>query len=224
VRKTKHILLLTGLAMACIFLSNCKDLKKNYTVRGRLLHSCDNPVPVKGYSVFLLNRDGGNCKGEIQRVTTNDNGEFLLDYESACSNGADFISLEYDVSFSSAILVSDIKINENEDLGDIYMKNNGFYIVKIKTNQPYTSSDTLFHGIHIAGKDSYIKGPFVDNQIIDTLLETVAKAQNHFSTTSINRIIGWQLKRDATTYKSKLQMIYIEPCKKYNEVILDISK
>ncbi|HYG14878.1 MAG TPA: hypothetical protein VEC12_03925 [Bacteroidia bacterium] len=150
-RKANHILLLTGLAMACLFLSNCKDLKKNYSVKGRLLHSCDNPVPVKNFSIHL-DKGGGGCKGEIQRVTTNNNGDFMFDYDATCTSPTGFITLGYDVSFSSSILVGQIRENENEDLGDIYLKDNGFYIIKIKTNQPYSSSDTLFYDITRGGR------------------------------------------------------------------------
>ena len=218
-RKLKPIPLLTGLAMACIFLSNCKDLKKNYTVKGRLLHSCDNPVPVKNVEVDLY----GSCKGPIEGATTNSDGEFLIDYEAICTHAPSLISLQYDVSFSAARLVTNIRANEHEDLGDIYLKHNGFYVIKIKTNQPYTFADTLFYDV-----TKFRTGPFIDGMIIDTLVKTVEKSQNSQPVASVNLLIPWGLKNNTIYHHNKYfgqgQKFYIEPCKKYSEVILDISK
>jgi len=223
VRKLQHILLLAGLVIACLFLSNCKDLKKNYTVRGRLLHSCDNPVPVKDFKVDLY----GSCKGPIEGTTTNSNGEFLINYEAICTHVPSLISLKYDVSFSSAILVDNIRANENEDVGDIYLKDNGFYIIKIKTNHSYTSSDTLYYNRTNLGSE-FITGPFSDNAVIDTLFQTVYKSQNSHPVASVNKLLSWTLKNGSTIHHIKYlgngQECYIEPCKKYSEVVLDISK
>jgi len=226
VRKLQHILLLTGLAMACLFLFSCKDLKKNYTVKGRLLHSCDNPVPVKDFKVDLYNTHH-RCEGVIQSAYTNADGNFILDYDATCSDNSSWLLLQYDVSFSSAALVEKIHTNKNEDIGDIYLKDNGFYVIKIKTNHSYTSSDTLFYNITNLGS-KYKIGPFNDNAVIDTLFQTVFKSQKSEPKTSVNSSLSWVLKSGSAIHHIKYlgngQQFYIEPCKKYSEVVLDISK
>ncbi|HYG16425.1 MAG TPA: hypothetical protein VEC12_11780 [Bacteroidia bacterium] len=226
-RKVIAILFIVAAATACK-----KDGDK-YTVKGRLLKSCDNPVPVKNFTVYLYNdykSSSNTCNsGQIATATTNENGEFELSYEKTCSSGK--ISLEYDVSFSSTALVDGIEPKKDYDLGDIYKMDNGFYTVKIKTNQAYTSSDTLFYDITNKGPNDsnyqYVIGPFVDGATMDTLFKSVYKDLNYVSGGSVtNSAIKWIFKSNQTVYaKSRQpQQFYIEPCKKYNEVILDISK
>jgi len=232
VRKLQPILLLTGLSIACLFLSNCKDLKKNYSVKGRLLHSCDNPVPVKDFKVDLYNTHH-RCEGVIQSAYTNADGNFLLDYDATCSDNFNELILQYDVSFSSAKLVQKIKINQNEDLGDIYLKDNGWYEIKIKTNHLYTLADTLFYNITGGGSGDnfdylFVTGPFKDGQKVNTLYKTVYKIQHGDRVKPMNHFSRWILKSGTVIHSDKYlwdgEDYYLEPCKKYNEVILDISK
>ncbi|HYG14875.1 MAG TPA: hypothetical protein VEC12_03910 [Bacteroidia bacterium] len=227
--KTAWVIFFTAFALT---FASCKREGDKYTVKGRLLKSCDNPVPVKNFTVYLYNDHkslSNPCNsGQIATATTNENGEFELGYDKTCRSGG--ISLQYDVSFSSATLVDGIEPKKDYNLGDIYYRDNGFYIVKIKTNQPYTSSDTLFYDITGGGKDSSYSiatGPFYDGQVIDTLYETVVKMLN-YPTTAVNESISWILKSGKTDHKRRYlgqgQQFYIEPCKKYSEVVLDISK
>jgi len=197
-----------------------------------LLHSCDNPVPVEDVNIYLYN-SLKPCGGAVQTVKTDKNGNFLFDYEATCKDNFNELSLRYDVSFSSGILVSRIRVNENEDLGDVHLKDNGWGVVKIKTNHPYTSSDTLFYNLsgtfgYAGSTYSFKTGPFTDGEIIDTFNRTVEKIHDHSRVTPKNFNYPWGLKSGTIIHYDKHlwggEEYYLEPCKKYNEIVLDISK
>ncbi|HYG14877.1 MAG TPA: hypothetical protein VEC12_03920 [Bacteroidia bacterium] len=221
-RKVIAILFIVAAATAC------KKDGDRHTVKGRLLNSCDDPTPLRGFTVYLYN-DYRNLlnrwcnQGQIATATTNENGEFELSYEKTCSNGD--ISLQYDInSISYGSLVYNIEPNKSTELGDIFRKNNGPFQVKIKTNQPYSNNDTLFYGIRPHILDStykFITGPFTDGQLVDNYLITVWRIHNRSAET--NHLFRWVLKSGKNSFKDELQEAYIDPCKN-NEIVLDISK
>lgn len=217
-----------GIVLLTTF-SNCKKDSDRYTVKGRLLKSCDDPTPVPYAEIYLYNdykSTAQTCNsGEIARGTTNENGEFELGYNRACADG--IVGLGYDISFSTAYVAVAMKSNRDYDLGDIYKKDNGFYLFKIKTNHPYTDKDTLFYNITPILLDStykFIVGPFTDGQAVDSFKTTVSKIVNP---TQDSRSLQtyWRLKSGKNDYKfNRFFEFYIEPCKKYSEGIIDISK
>ena len=72
-----------------------------------------------------------------------------------------------------------IPIKENVDVGDIYLKDNYFALLKLSVNRPTSELDTIFYdwwGYKTVGSKSvkdyrrFKVGPFSDGQILDSIV------------------------------------------------------
>lgn len=240
-----YLVVLSASIFLLTTLTNCKKDNEQYTVKGKLFATCDNPNPLANFEVYLYNDKkgvlvSGTCNaGELARTTTNDNGDFELVYNSSCRSGE--VSLKYDVgNFSYRNVVIDMEPNQDYDLGNVYRWKNGFYAYSIKTNALYSDKDTLFYDIAYNNTPTIIDsvtwyfdstykkaiGPFTNGMIIDrdtTTVPYIAKPDSYYKGSQI--ITRWVLKSGNTIHAmERNQKGYIESCKKYSEIVFDISK
>lgn len=226
-------------------LSNCKKDNERYIIKGKLFATCDNPNPLANFEVYLYNDKksaliSGTCNtGELARTTTNENGDFELAYNGTCRSGE--LSLRYNKgNFSYNNVVIDMEPNQDYDLGKVYRWKNGFYAYTIKTNYLYTDKDTLFYDIEYSGIPTIIDsvtwyfdstyktkvGPFTNGMVVSydtTTVPHIAKSDSYYKGNQI--ITRWMLKNDKTIHAmERNQKGYIESCKKYSEIVFDISK
>jgi hypothetical protein len=211
----------------------CKDENEDkvYTITGKVVTSCDNPVPVANlpFELWYYSDSKRDSKQHATGVT-DEKGYFSVQYTQ--TNGGFNSSLELILAngpFGQKPLLSKIPQNQNLNIGNIYTDTNFYLLVKIITTRSFTVNDTLFY---IAGTKDYksLVGPFANEQIIDTI--------------SVSRFDGWSYYGEKNTpyrgsnikYKYLIGIKYsdfkrnnegyinAELCKKYNFVHLDLDK
>lgn len=232
--------------LSALLITSCKKKEENeqFTVKGKILVSCDDNRPVKNFEIYLYNDYkaviANNCpKGELGRAITDEDGNFEITYKTTCWKGELILRNDYD-NFSYRNLVVDIGANKDYNLGSIYKENNGFYAYKIKTNTMYSDKDTLYYDIKYKSNpividsttwvfDStykYITGPFINDMLVEygqTTVPHIAKENSRYKKDQI--ITRWVLKNGNTIHAiERNQKGYIEPCKKFSDVILYIGK
>jgi hypothetical protein len=204
-----------------IFFGCTKDTGEQYTIKGKLLKSCDNPEPIVGQNLILEKyTDGGRSKYEtIGTTTTDENGIFSIKYSSVGASSALNLKPQEGSYSYLANIPTDVNIEEN-----VYTKDNFFYIIKIKTTNAYTEKDTLFYTL---GSDTqYLVGPFTDNQAIDTVVKSNRQGWSYGQ--SEQKILfnyTWKLGSQYNDpSRGNVVNAYLTPCKKYDEVVLDLTK
>lgn len=208
-----------------LMIASCKkDPGEQYTISGKFTKSCDDTTPITKFNLVLYEDypDAKESKN-IATATTNERGEFTFKYYSIS------IPLKKDIGVST----ENGKVNylynlpKNQDLDvNIYSKDNYFYIIKIKTDKPYTNSDTLFY-LQNAINKNFILGPFYDNQVLDTVVMTAPLNWHDGEGASPTTYLGyyWKLGSEHnTSVKSNIVKMDLIPCKKYNEVVFDLTK
>ncbi|MDR9443033.1 MAG: hypothetical protein RI842_09960 [Schleiferiaceae bacterium] len=160
------------------FLLACEKNQENarYTLRGRLLRSCDNPEPAEGVqlglwlekSVTLGNPDGPEF---LDHVVTGPNGEFALSYDQDIYNNIYIKKIRE--PYSTRLLMMGIPRNKSLDVGTVFnLTPKTDMVFSIKTPYSFSSKDTLKIGGIARIKDGYgsafrpIPGPFSDGQIV----------------------------------------------------------
>jgi hypothetical protein len=144
--------------------------QQQYTVKGRLLNSCENPTPSLDNELLSLRSICAFCTigFELVPITVNEDGTFEFKYKhSSINKNLGLFSYKY------YDLVLGIPVNQNIDLGNVYLKNNLYAIVKTKPKRITSKADTLFYNPQDYRGNKlpieYAIGPFSENQIIDTL-------------------------------------------------------
>jgi hypothetical protein len=203
-----------------IFLNNCsKDNEEKFTIRGKLLNSCDKPEPVSGHQIFLGFSYGINNKYESIGAITNADGSFELTYEKKNAMGEMAISGRQGNGLGTRNYLFGIPIGRDLEVGNLYIENNFFAIIRVNTKRVTTSNDTIFYSL-IAGTNDFSKflvGPFTDNQLFDTAIYHNAQffdldMEKNYQSKS-HAYFPWKLN---TTGKIKEIWALHEPCKKYN--------
>lgn len=176
-----------------------------YKVKGRLVQSCDNPTPI-AHKLVILETDHTIklfCKNNykvVSRAYTDDNGYFELKYDKQNCISPLKVSIEDPNGHPTQnyALVTYLKGNENTNLDNVYLSPTASYNYVIKTNTPYTQTDTLFYNIKYAyegAKDSTpmaISGPFTNGQQLTTFLQTAQRQIHHGD---------WALQNDRYDYE-----------------------
>jgi hypothetical protein len=169
--KTRSIFTIITIMIFALFLSNCrKDNGEKFTIRGKLLNSCDNPEPVGGHQLFLEFSYGINNKYEQIAATTSADGSFEFTYEKKNAMREMTISGRQANGSGTLNYVFGIPIGRNLEVGNIYSESNFYRVITIKSIRVTSKEDTIYYGLNNRGIfTKLITGPFNQNQIIDTL-------------------------------------------------------
>lgn len=140
------------------------------------------------------------------------------------------MNLYYTLNNRRFVIASNLIPNHSFDLGNVYKENNAFYFYQIKTNQQYTNKDTLFYDIvsksTLGMLDSAYKfavGPFYNGAILDSTIATIPVYKGKENKTVF--YTKWVLKSNDSVYAAnRHQEGVIIPCKKYSDVVFDISQ
>lgn len=197
---------------------------KEYSIKGTLLQSCDNPTPVTGVKL-LLDYDC-NCSSSkiLQEVYTDSEGKFEFNYKTVAGNDIVIRGTQANGGGTKNYLFG-IPINKNLDIGNLYNNDNFFAIVKLEVSRPTSLNDTLFYDLFGAG--NYRKtliGPFTNGLILDTLN---FRNTQFFDLNNINIYKN----NSSATYSYRLGLkgktIYaggmFSACLKYNYYVLEIK-
>lgn len=212
-------LIILGLGLQCKK-DGMVENQQQYTVKGRLLNSCDDQTPSIDKELLSLRSFCVYCTIglDLGPITINDDGTFEFKYKhsSINKNLELFSNKHYD-------LVLGIPINQNIDLGNVYIKNNMYAIVKTSPRRITSAADTLFYNLKDYQRDNvpieYAIGPFAENQIIDTIFfhafqiyDSTCLDKDWWVNTNAN--LQYSLgKNDSTTTLSKI----LKPCDQSGE-------
>jgi hypothetical protein len=167
--KTTIYIHLIILAFVLLFNGCVGDDK--FTIKGKLLTSCERPEPASGYQLLLTFNYGVNSKFEQIATTTNTDGSFEFTYEKKFPHGEMFINGRQSNGLGTINYLNGIPVGRNLDIGNLYSGINSCALIKIKTIRQTSQKDTVFYN-KVAGQNifkNYITGPFDDGQILDTL-------------------------------------------------------
>ncbi|MCU0443017.1 MAG: hypothetical protein MUE96_11510 [Bacteroidia bacterium] len=147
-----------------------------YTVKGRFLKSCHEPIPIAidrvTLDAFCDHHGTISTEADVKVRNINEDGSFEITYQHL--NSTNNLNL---ITFNSivrgGILLFGIPINANVNVGNIYIQNNHSAIIKLNDQSVINQSDTIFYRIEDnliwETRYKYAVGPFSDGQIIDTL-------------------------------------------------------
>ncbi len=212
--------------------------RKEYKVIGRLVKSCNDPTPISDKLVLLENPPFFDlfCKTGykvVSRAYTNADGYFELRYEQQNCLIPLKVSIEDPNGHptDNFALVTDIKEYENTHLGNVYLKPSVIYNYVVKTNTPYTNTDTLYYNIErsASGKDStyaFITGPFTEGQVLATYQERTERQIHHgdlaLQDERYDYEYYWLLKSSGNPIKRSISRIIFRSCVLYT-ITIDLS-
>ncbi len=231
--KTYQLIISILLCSVLLFNAKCPsdiDDKPNiqYTITGKLVKSCDNPIPMINRSFDLWYNTNGGGKSDLKATATTDSlGNFKLIYTTTPHSVSSTLDIIEANGFGQKTLLANILQNTNIDIGNIYTDTNVFIVAKIKTEKTYSTNDTLFYFLgSFSANKKFIVGPFANNQILDTIVthQTQGSLVNSSSQSS-NYYSRWLLGVMYFDNKGANEITTpVTQCKKYNEVVLDLTK
>lgn len=219
----KNIIVIICIAASAFTINSCKkdDEKKEYTITGRIVQSCDNPTPVNNQSFKLKYLAAKALLGrpmvhEAGSCTTDKDGYFTITYVNIKQDDIN-LELIQDVGFGQNTVFSGIPQNTDLNVKDIYLKVPIYQIYKIKLSGISTSkSDTLIY--EIGGQhDKNIIGPFLENQILDTIL---FYSIHSYKSLSQPYSFTWRFSSSKNWTRTITNATL---CNKYNDAIIDLS-
>jgi hypothetical protein len=219
--KNLYFIILSAITVASFGCN--KDSGEKYTIKGRFTKSCDDTTPVSRFNLilYLENTDANEIK-TIAKTTTNERGEFSLQYFTLPNSNSNI-----GVSTENGRVTYLLNIPKNRDFEtNIYSRDNYFYIIKIKTDKPYTNKDTLFY-LENANNKNFVLGPFYNNQVLDTVILSAPQFWSYGANEAPTTYIGysWKLGSEFNIgVKNYIVNMNLIPCKKYNEIVFDLTK
>ena len=156
------------LAFSFLLFTDCRR-ERSWIIKGRLLESCDNPVPVVGHPLFI--RSSHSIVNPI--IETDHEGKFSLPYELDYRQ-VEYLELKSNLNFKTYVI--GLPKKENINVGDVYLNDNYSFVVNVFVEKLTSNNDTIYfdHNIH-TGYGKFVVGPFKNNQTIDTLVIRTTK-------------------------------------------------
>jgi hypothetical protein len=217
-----------------LLLFSCKREKEKFVVNGVLYKDCEKKIPYVNYPLILEYFTQSIREDPFELpLTTNDKGEFSGTYETVSDLINGNLSISFVAGYANTSLVSDLPLNKSVNLGNIVKGINSYVIYKIGTKKPYSNTDTLFYGITASNfippykmEAPYVIGPFKDGQIIDTIVRSSLMVYSNASQTVKTPVYNeWRLGSSYFDRERKNhQGFELNPCKVYEEVVIDLSK
>ncbi|MBU3663981.1 MAG: hypothetical protein FGM41_12405 [Bacteroidetes bacterium] len=169
----KLILTCNVITFLLLIISGCRRPNNDdnfYTVTGKFIQSCDNPVPVAVHSLMLAFTYNSNGKYAEIPCTTLEDGSFSFTYEKEAIMGELAIRGSQINGQGTLNYMYGIPKERNIDFGNLYAGLNFSAIVMVKLSRISTPEDTIYHHQISSNKFSKINfGPFSDKQILDTV-------------------------------------------------------
>jgi hypothetical protein len=149
--------------------------QQQYTIKGKLINDCENTSPIKDFYLHISSIGYVTITGlEVGPVITQADGSFEFKYKHTKFTKNLLLNANGNAGSTYQDFMVGIPVNQNIDIGDVYMKNNMYAVIKIKTERITSSADTLFYNLNDYRNNkssiNYVVGPFIDNQLIDTLV------------------------------------------------------
>ena len=136
----------------------CKNKATNYCIKGKLVNYCDNSS-IANVDVNLSQRGAGGIitpykKGVYLKTQSNSNGEFEIVFDVYHKSKLTFLTMQEQIPA------------QNLDIGSIPYSSSSLIYYRVKINNVYTNTDTLFI-FDITSQNKYYKmlGPFHDTTI-----------------------------------------------------------
>ena len=172
------------------------NIKKEVSVTGRLMESCDTPAANKDGIIRLSGGGFLNKPSTSLEFTTDENGYFKVTHNEA------FSAFSVRTSANHSVLEASISGDEKE-LGEVYIfPPSVSYYLYLDVSNAFTESDTLVynnHGWPQDGRDKLLKiaGPF-QSGIVDTVY--MATNMNHLPI-DFNNMININLPERTINYR-----------------------
>jgi hypothetical protein len=149
--------------------------QQQYTIKGKLLTACDSLIPVTDFNLFISSLGYWTITGlEVGPIITQVDGSFEFIYKHTKFTKSLLLSARGNTGYTYQNLILGIPVNQNIDIGNVYIKNNMYAVINIKTEKITSASDTLFYNLKDYRENiisnNYAVGPFIDNQQIDTII------------------------------------------------------
>lgn len=177
--KQMKLLIFTGcsLVASALLFNGCKrgENDDTYTIKGKLLYSCEKPDPVSGAELYLGYNYGINNKYEEIGTTTNSDGSFEITYKDRSNLGELVIGGKKLNGTGSLEYLFGIPRWKDLNIGNLYAADNYTVYVVIQPKRATTAKDTLFYNMSAEVFKDYIVGPFAENQVMDTLVYRYAQ-------------------------------------------------
>lgn len=161
-----------GLLCSLLLFSECRKDRNIYTLKGRLVTSCDDPTPLAGEELYI-SATGGNS---TESFITDSEGRFTLTYEDTWELEYIAIKGSQRNGHGSLTYLSHIPMEKNLDVGTIYFRDNYFFLGRISVQRPTSQQDTVFYDYsNLTGFKKFVTGPFQDGQVVDTFTSRAAR-------------------------------------------------
>lgn len=208
----------TFLICSLLLFTNCNK-EKTFTIKGRLLISCDRPIPVIDHGIRI---EGKGITSPI--AYTNDKGHFAITYEH--SRRTEYIYLtvkgEYGVGLSQRLI--GIPMRKDVEVGDVYLTDNFFSVIKLAVQRPTDLTDTIYydHNVHL-GYRKFKVGPFLDGEIIDSFTFASSRIFDTLARDISSGTLSYDCQINQTKKRATGDQKFKEECKRYNVAVLEVD-
>jgi hypothetical protein len=170
----------------------CKKEKAEFTISGRIVQTCLDPLPVPRMELNLeYTGTAANFYSQkvfdLGRAITDHDGNFTITYENI-KNPINNLILEGSLG-QGFIELWGIPANRDLQIGDVYLNNKVMIIYKMKLNDFHTSKADTFN-FTSRGFQRSLFGPFHENQIIDTM---IFKPSQKYNNPLSDLHFGWRM-------------------------------
>ncbi len=222
--ETQKKLLVLLVFVLVFLLCGCPQSKNDiqqYFIKGKILHSCDNPIPVKNTNIDFELAGFYPTSQTVATSTTDSNGNFYFSYSSltvTSHNPSISMGILAGASYNEII---GFDVNKSIDAGNVYSQSNYFFVLKISTDSAYTSNDSLITYENGVYNPKYTIGPFYSGQIIDTINSSMSVNFNHPENNGL--LLQWRFPQKISTIKYN-QFSNCVQCMRYNVLTLQLHK
>lgn len=184
-----------------------------------MLESCDNPKPVANKTVLLTYKYAINSRFDELSVLTNNDGYFEFEYEK--KNLMSDLTIRSNAGFGYRTLIFDLPKFKNVNIGNLYYENNFFGVVRLITDSISNINDTVFIDYEANKFKKIVTGPFVNEMVIDTIIDTYPVSFDELNNHKISMLYYWKSNKITTRQRININTNIV--CKKYNfiDIILD---
>lgn len=214
------------LIMYVVLFCGCERINKEYTIKGQLLKSCDNLTPIENVKLILDYDCNCNASKILTETFTDANGKFEFKYKSVLGNDI-VIRGKQPNGLGTVNYLFGIPINKDLDIGTLYKDSSFFAILKIVQKRQSTYNDTIFYDVfRSANFRKFVVGPFVENQILDTIAFRTTQFFDKINDRRIysnNGSPSYTYKIGKNGKESYADGSHFTTCTKYNEYILELK-